>query len=101
MCGRLAFTAGPDQTAAFLGLDEVEEFPARYNIAPTQPVLMAIAAPPRAAGSNQPDRRALLVRWGLIPGWAKVPGDLPLLFNARSETAAERLFRQRCGTAAR
>ena len=90
MCGRFALTARPDQTAAFLGLDQVEEFPARYNIAPTQPVLMAIAAPPRAAGSNQPDRRALLVRWGLIPGWAKNPGDLPLLFNARSETAAEK-----------
>lgn len=90
MCGRFALTARPDQTAAFLGIDEVEEFPARYNIAPTQPVLLAIAAPPRGPGSNLPDRRTQLVRWGLIPGWAKNPGDLPLLFNARSETAAEK-----------
>lgn len=90
MCGRFALTARPDQTAAFLGLDEVEAFPARYNIAPTQPVLLAIAAQPRAPGSNLPDRGTLLARWGLIPGWAKNPADLPLLFNARSETAAEK-----------
>ena len=32
----------------------------------------------------------MLVRWGLIPGWAKDPADVPLLFNARSETAAEK-----------
>ena len=32
----------------------------------------------------------MLVRWGLIPGWAKNPKDLPLLINARSETAAEK-----------
>ncbi len=90
MCGRFALIAKPDQTAAFLGVEELEEFPPRYNIAPTQPVLMAIAAPPRAPGSNLPDRHAQLVRWGLIPGWAKNPGDLPLLFNARSETAVEK-----------
>jgi putative SOS response-associated peptidase YedK len=90
MCGRFALIAGPGETAAFLGVEELEAFPPRYNIAPTQPVLIAAAAPPRAPGSNLPDRRAQLVRWGLIPGWAKNPGDLPLLFNARSETVAEK-----------
>ena len=55
MCGRFALTATPDQTAAFLGLAELEDFPARYNIAPTQPVLMATAGAPRAPGSNLPD----------------------------------------------
>ncbi|TJX13750.1 MAG: SOS response-associated peptidase, partial [Mesorhizobium sp.] len=43
MSGRFALTATPEQTAAFLGLAELEAFPARYNIAPTQPVLMALA----------------------------------------------------------
>lgn len=69
---------------------ELGIFPPRYNIAPTQPVLTVIAAPPREPGSNLPDRQAVLARWGLIPGWAKNPNDLPLLFNARSETAAEK-----------
>ncbi len=64
MCGRFALTATPDQTAAFLGLAELEQFPARYNIAPTQPILAVLSAGPRAPGSNRPDRMALLARWG-------------------------------------
>ncbi|RWM23122.1 SOS response-associated peptidase [Mesorhizobium sp.] len=90
MCGRFALTATPDQTAALLGLAELEEFPARYNIAPTQPVLMALAGPQRAPGSNLPDRQAILVRWGLIPAWVKDTKEFPLLFNARSEGVLEK-----------
>jgi len=93
MCGRFALTATTDQTAAFLGLGELEEFPARYNIAPTQPILAVLSSgengPGRGApGSNMPDRAALLVRWGLLPSWLKDTRDFPLLFNARSEEAA-------------
>lgn len=90
MCGRFALTATPDQTAAFLGLAELEEFPARYNIAPTQPVLMALAGPPGMPGSNLPDRQSMLVRWGLIPAWVKDTREFPLLINARSEGAAQK-----------
>lgn len=90
MCGRFALTATPNQTAAFMGLAELEAFPARYNIAPTQPVLVVTAAPPREPGSNLPDRFAMLVRWGFIPAWTKNPSEMPLMFNARSETAAEK-----------
>ena len=90
MCGRFALTAPPDQTAAFLGLADLEAFPARYNIAPTQPILMALAGFPREPGSNLPDREALLVRWGFIPTWVKDTKAFPLLINARSETAADK-----------
>ncbi|MBN9221166.1 MAG: SOS response-associated peptidase [Mesorhizobium sp.] len=90
MCGRFALTATPDQTAAFLGVTELEEFPARYNIAPTQPVLAATAGPPREPGSNLPDRQAMLVRWGLIPAWVKDTREFPLLINARSESVLEK-----------
>lgn len=88
MCGRFALTATADQTAAFLGVGELHDFPARYNIAPTQPILMALAAPTRPPGSNLPDREALLVRWGLIPAWVRETRGFPLLINARSEEAA-------------
>lgn len=89
MCGRFALTATPDQTETFVGA-EIEAFPPRYNIAPTQPVLMVVSTGPHAPGSNQPNRRSLLVRWGLIPGWVKDTRQFPLLFNARSEEAAEK-----------
>lgn len=90
MCGRFALVQGPRDVEEIFAVAELGAFPPRYNIAPTQPLLVVVAAPPRAPGSNLPDRQALLARWGLIPGWAKNPNDLPLLINARSETAAEK-----------
>jgi putative SOS response-associated peptidase YedK len=88
MCGRFALTATPEAVARFLGLDELDAFPPRYNIAPTQPILAALSAGPQPPGSNMSDRSALLVRWGLLPSWLKDTRDFPLLFNARSEEAA-------------
>jgi putative SOS response-associated peptidase YedK len=90
MCGRFALTATPEEVEAMYALLELGIFPPRYNIAPTQPVLTVMAAPPREPGSNLPDRQAVLARWGLIPRWAKNPNDLPLLINARAETVAEK-----------
>lgn len=86
MCGRFALTASPQAVAAAFDLVSVDPFPPRFNIAPTQPVLH-VALHPARGGYR---REARLARWGLIPGWAKDPSTLPLLFNARSETAAER-----------
>lgn len=91
MCGRFTLTITPEEVAAILAVIDLEPFPPRYNIAPTQPILMVLAGgAPVRPGSNLPDRQALLVRWGLIPRWAKDPKNLPLLFNIRSETAAEK-----------
>ena len=90
MCGRFTLTATPEEVAALFEILDLEDFPPRYNIAPTQPILMVTAGERQPPGSNLPDRRALLVRWGLIPRWAKDPRSLPLLINARSETAIEK-----------
>jgi putative SOS response-associated peptidase YedK len=87
MCGRFALEASPEAIASHFLIAGLEEFPPRYNIAPTQPILAVTAGPRRAPGSNQPERSALLVRWGLIPGWMKDLSGLPLLINARAETA--------------
>jgi len=81
MCGRFSLTATPEEVAELLGLDALEAFPPRYNIAPTQPVLMA--------NINAANKRvATLVRWGLVPAWVKEPKEFSLLINARCETAA-------------
>lgn len=87
MCGRFALTAGPKDMVELFSLLGVDDFPARYNIAPTQPILVVIAGDRQERGSNLPDRRALLVRWGLMPSWVKNPKEFPLLINARAETA--------------
>lgn len=90
MCGRFALTASAEEVAAHFSLADLADFPPRYNIAPTQPILIVMAGPPRAPGSNLPDRMSLLVRWGFIPGWAKDPKAMPLLHNARAETVTDK-----------
>lgn len=87
MCGRFALINTPDELQELFALLELEDFPARYNIAPTQPILAVIEGERPEPGSNRPARRALLLRWGLIPGFVKDPREFPLLINARSETA--------------
>ena len=54
----------------------------RYNVAPSQDVAVA-----RASDSG---RTLAMLRWGLIPAWAKDPAIGHKLINARSETAAEK-----------
>lgn len=66
------------------GFAETPDFPPRYNIAPSQPV--PIVTGPRD-GEEKGARHFLLVRWGLVPSWAK---EMPqsILINARAETIA-------------
>lgn len=82
MCGRYLLTATPEEVQALMGYLDPEVFPPRYNIAPTQPV--AIVRLVRG------ERRFALARWGLVPSWVKDPKRFKLLFNARSETAADK-----------
>jgi putative SOS response-associated peptidase YedK len=85
MCARLFLPASPEDLAAFLEID-VSELPAlepRYNIAPTQDVLVVRATPDRG-------RRASLLRWGLVPHVTRDPKTADRLINARSETAGTR-----------
>jgi len=79
MCGRFAQS---NPTGDLINIFELtDSFPLlpRYNIAPTQDVAVVRA--------NDHDRQLAILRWGLIPRWAK---DLSIgykTFNARSETA--------------
>lgn len=82
MCGRYALAVQPEDVEAEFSMIRIEWFPPRYNIAPTQPILVVRGE----RGARQP----ALVRWGLIPSWTKDLSAMPLLFNARSETAADK-----------
>ncbi len=83
----LRFEATPEEIADHLDLIGLEDFPPRFNIAPTQPILIIVEGERQELGSNLPNRQAMLVRWGFMPGWVKDPKTFPLLINARSETA--------------
>ena len=86
MCGRFALKAPPADIAAHFGLDAVPETAPRYNIAPTQDILI-VRHPWRA-----PEARleAARVKWGLLPSWAKDASMAAKLANARGETVAEK-----------
>src|ERR1017187_9351859 len=53
----------------------------RFNIAPTQPILVIRQHP------KEPVRKLSLMRWGLIPSWAGDSSAAARIINARSETA--------------
>jgi putative SOS response-associated peptidase YedK len=84
MCGRIVLKAPARQIAQEFDLATVAaELAPRYNIAPTQPVsAVLIGADGRHALRS--------LRWGLIPSWSHNPRDGAPLFNARSETVAQK-----------
>ncbi|MDR3438842.1 SOS response-associated peptidase [Telmatospirillum sp.] len=90
MCGRYVSMQPPEALRRIFGTTGVfADLSARYNIAPTQAVL--------AVRFNRDTReRSLdLLRWGLIPHWAKDPSIGVKLINARAETITEKpAFRQ-------
>ncbi|MEN3791438.1 SOS response-associated peptidase [Fulvimarina sp. MAC3] len=88
MCGRFALHTSPEIVADFLSIEEIDDFPPRYNIAPTQPILIAIGGRAEHPDANRANRSAQLARWGLIPSWVKDASKFPLLINARGETVA-------------
>src|ERR1019366_3545359 len=59
-----------------------EDWNPRFNVAPTQPIPVIRQNP------KEPVRELSLMRWGLIPSWAKDLTGAAMMINARSETAA-------------
>ncbi|SKA36159.1 Putative SOS response-associated peptidase YedK [Consotaella salsifontis] len=90
MCGRYALAISPELVAALTGVASAAGFPPRYNIAPSQPILIVIGGREERPDADNAERQLRLVRWGLVPSWVKDPKAFPLLFNARSESAAEK-----------
>ncbi len=83
MCGRYTLTADANELAAYFGLDTVPELTPRFNIAPTNQVPVVRTMP----GIG---RRMDMVRWGLVPSWAKDARIGNRLINARADTVAEK-----------
>src|SRR5690349_18059033 len=94
MCGRYCISTAPEAIRRLFRYREQPNFPPRYNVAPTQPVPIV-----RLASG---ERQFALVRWGLIPAWAKDPAAFALLINARGESVNDKpafkyaMKRRRC-----
>jgi putative SOS response-associated peptidase YedK len=79
VCGRYTNTAGPEELNDRFRVPIVGDAGTRrFNVAPTEEVL-AIVAP-------KGEREARMLRWGLIPPWAKDLKSGGRMINARMET---------------
>lgn len=96
MCGRYRLSAKERYLRDHFGLEGDPAWTPRWNIAPTQPVAAI------RQDAKEPKRTFGLLRWGLIPYWAKDASIGFKTINAMSETAAEKpafrdaLRRRRC-----
>ncbi|WP_259780499.1 SOS response-associated peptidase [Aestuariispira ectoiniformans] len=91
MCGRYAFFSPVEALRNLFDVPDRPNLPPRYNIAPTQPVLVLRPGQGEQMETVNPGPETLtLMRWGLIPNWSKDPDIGGKLFNARSETVAEK-----------
>ncbi|HAA95664.1 MAG TPA: hypothetical protein DCE26_08225 [Dehalococcoidia bacterium] len=80
MCGRFTLTSNLDELQGRFGfVSEYTDHEPRYNIAPTQQVLTV---------TNDGQRRGEMMRWGLVPFWAKELKVGARMINAVGETAA-------------
>jgi putative SOS response-associated peptidase YedK len=79
MCGRAILTSPVEDIAEAFGVSQIPLGPPRFNIAPTQPLAIVRSGPDRP-------RELALVRWGLVPWWAKDPKIGNRFIQARAET---------------
>lgn len=112
MCGRYASVSGrPELLETFAATDPtegpdrtVEPLEPDYNVAPTKPVPAVLTRARREPddGAGASERQLRLLRWGLVPSWAKDMSIGSRLINARAETLADKpafraaLGRRRC-----
>ena len=80
MCGRFAFYSPAEATAALFGASVHTRIVPRYNIAPSQEIAVV------RNGESGEGREFALLRWGLVPFWAKDPSIGNRMINARAET---------------
>jgi putative SOS response-associated peptidase YedK len=83
VCGRYRLSRRKQLVEEYFDCSSDEsDWTPRYNIAPTQPV------PVIRQNAKEPVRKLSLMKWGLIPSWAKDAAVAASMINARSETAS-------------
>ncbi len=101
MCGRYASARRRIELLEEFSVERdrvTEDLPADYNVAPTKPVYAVLTRAARQEDQTGPDaadpgavaRELRVVRWGLVPFWAKDISIGSRLINARAETVSEK-----------
>lgn len=93
MCGRYATARQPDDLVEEFGVDRLvvdEHLAPNYNVAPTDQVYAVLERVDKEHPKEAPQRQLRVVRWGLVPSWAKDPKIGARLINARAESLADK-----------
>jgi putative SOS response-associated peptidase YedK len=99
MCGRYASSRRPDDLVDEFDVVESrvqEALEPDYNVAPTKDVYAVLERPPSAHDEEErdseaePHRQLRVLRWGLVPSWAKDASIGSRMINARMETVADK-----------
>jgi putative SOS response-associated peptidase YedK len=84
MCGRTVVKAKVREYASMFDVLNVPDMVPNYNVAPTQLVPVVRLKP------EEKKREMVMLKWGLIPAWAKDPAIGSRMINARADTVAEK-----------
>ena len=88
MCGRYVVAYDPETLVSGFSVLRVPPFPKRWNVTPQSEV-------PVVQQTREGERIVTLMRWGLLPHWAKDPALANKLNNARAEGVFDKpSFRQ-------
>src|SRR6266567_5654821 len=96
MCGRFASARKRQELLAEFRIERdrvSESLEPDYNVAPTKPVYAVMTRGSRGSGDSGPQdvaRELRVVRWGLVPSWAKDVSIGSRMINARAETVSEK-----------
>jgi putative SOS response-associated peptidase YedK len=93
MCGRYAASRKPEDLAGLFEVeywDPEETLEPDWNVAPTKNVFAVLQRPLKGAENKASLRQLRVLRWGLVPSWAKTPESSAKMINARSETVHEK-----------
>jgi putative SOS response-associated peptidase YedK len=85
MCGRYRLSRRTQIVEEYFdSVSDEPDWTPRFNVAPTQLIPIIRQHPKESV------RELSLIRWGLIPSWAKDPSGAARMINARSETASSK-----------
>jgi putative SOS response-associated peptidase YedK len=82
MCGRFGLTRPEALKLERFGISELPPLVPRYNIPPSSDILVV--------RERKGVTEAEMIRWGLVPSWAKDPNIGNRMANVRSDTALEK-----------
>jgi putative SOS response-associated peptidase YedK len=82
MCGRFGLTRPEALKLERFGISELPPLVPRYNIPPSSDILVV--------RERKGVTEAEMIRWGLVPSWAKDPAIGHRMANVRSDTALEK-----------